>query len=378
MLKRRRDRPPREGRGITPGRVVAWIAGAVVAWLALSLVLFMVSAALEDGVSERTEQALSGGGNFLSGSNDPRARLRRAQGRLDRRVPGRRPRAPTRSCSCTPAFGGVRKLSIPRDAEAEIPGHGTQKINAGYALGGPALTIHTVESYLGNGLKINHVIEVDFENFPEFIDALGGIDREQQDADLLAGVRQLLERLQPPQGRAQAQRPAGARLRPRTQEPLRARRERPRPRRAPAGGAQRHPPPLLSPGASCACRWISWRAPKTISPTSAAPGCWRWPPTWPPAGSGEDPIVLEPSCLDCGAGGSLRCRRAPARTRSSASWTASRRRKRRTSSSSSTRTSSPSWSPFESFESDDDDDESFEDEPSRSSSPTAPAPFFLP
>ena len=29
---------------------------------------------------------------------------------------------------------------------------------------------------MGNGLEINHVIEVDFSNFPELIDALGGVD----------------------------------------------------------------------------------------------------------------------------------------------------------------------------------------------------------
>ena len=40
---------------------------------------------------------------------------------------------------------------------------------------GPALTIETVESFLGNGLKVNHLIEVDFEDFPELIDSLGGI-----------------------------------------------------------------------------------------------------------------------------------------------------------------------------------------------------------
>ena len=38
------------------------------------------------------------------------------------------------------------------------------------------LMIETVEAYLGNGLEINHIIEVSFEDFPEFIDALGGID----------------------------------------------------------------------------------------------------------------------------------------------------------------------------------------------------------
>ena len=72
-------------------------------------------------------------------------------------------------------LGGVRKLSIPRDTRAEIPGHGSSKINAAYALGGPALTIKTVENFMGNGLKINHLVEVDFKDFPAFIDSLGGI-----------------------------------------------------------------------------------------------------------------------------------------------------------------------------------------------------------
>ena len=46
------------------------------------------------------------------------------------------------------AAGSVRKLSIPRDSFAEIPGHGAQKINAAYALGGPALMIETVEGFM--------------------------------------------------------------------------------------------------------------------------------------------------------------------------------------------------------------------------------------
>ena len=49
------------------------------------------------------------------------------------------------------------------------------KVNAAYAFGGPALTIQTLENFLGNGLQINHVVEVDFEEFPHFIDALGGV-----------------------------------------------------------------------------------------------------------------------------------------------------------------------------------------------------------
>ncbi|MFX6226042.1 LCP family protein, partial [Acinetobacter baumannii] len=48
------------------------------------------------------------------------------------------------------------------------------KINAAYAFGGPGLTIRTVEAF--TGLKINHIIIVNLAAFPQFIDAIGGID----------------------------------------------------------------------------------------------------------------------------------------------------------------------------------------------------------
>src|SRR5207248_10930832 len=71
--------------------------------------------------------------------------------------------------------GGVsRRVSIPRDVAAEIPGHGINKINAAYAIGGPALTIKTVEQF--TGVKINHMIVVNLAAFPPFIDAIGGVD----------------------------------------------------------------------------------------------------------------------------------------------------------------------------------------------------------
>jgi LCP family protein required for cell wall assembly len=64
-------------------------------------------------------------------------------------------------------------LSIPRDTVVNIPGHGQDKINAAYAIGGPALAIRTVEQFLG--IDVNHLVEVNFDNFPQLIDALGGI-----------------------------------------------------------------------------------------------------------------------------------------------------------------------------------------------------------
>ncbi len=69
--------------------------------------------------------------------------------------------------------GTSRRLSIPRDTQVPIPGHGVTKINAAYSYGGPALAIKTVENL--TGVKINHLIIVNLANFPKFIDAIGGV-----------------------------------------------------------------------------------------------------------------------------------------------------------------------------------------------------------
>jgi polyisoprenyl-teichoic acid--peptidoglycan teichoic acid transferase len=61
-------------------------------------------------------------------------------------------------------------LSIPRDLRTNIPGYGYQKINDAYALGGPSLTVKTIREL--TGLKINHVINVNFGGFREAVNAL--------------------------------------------------------------------------------------------------------------------------------------------------------------------------------------------------------------
>jgi polyisoprenyl-teichoic acid--peptidoglycan teichoic acid transferase len=64
-------------------------------------------------------------------------------------------------------------MSLPRDLKVQIPGHGTDKINAAYELGGPALTLRTVKQL--TGLSINHVVNVDFGGFERAINAIGCI-----------------------------------------------------------------------------------------------------------------------------------------------------------------------------------------------------------
>jgi LCP family protein required for cell wall assembly len=64
-------------------------------------------------------------------------------------------------------------LSIPRDTRVEIPGYGTEKINAATFHGGPALMVDTVEQFLG--IPINHYMDIEFDGFIEVVDSLGGV-----------------------------------------------------------------------------------------------------------------------------------------------------------------------------------------------------------
>jgi len=70
-----------------------------------------------------------------------------------------------------PEKGIISVMSIPRDLLIEIPGYGTEKFNAAYAYGGPKLTLKVVKEL--TGLKINHVINIDFLGFVRAVDAIG-------------------------------------------------------------------------------------------------------------------------------------------------------------------------------------------------------------
>lgn len=67
----------------------------------------------------------------------------------------------------------VTLISIPRDTQVTIGNHGTQKINAAYAFGGPSGAIDAVSKLAG--VPINHYAEIDFDGFKAVVDALGGI-----------------------------------------------------------------------------------------------------------------------------------------------------------------------------------------------------------
>jgi LCP family protein required for cell wall assembly len=190
-------------RGSRPAgrRILKWAGIAVLGWILLSFLAFAVSAQLQSfKLSSEAKNALHGNPLLLPSAQtilvlgtDARPPDTKEPG------PGGASAAPSQKCFEQQAHGDAphngceegqfradtlmliragggtfRKLSIPRDSYAEIPGHETTKINAAFAFGGAALEIKTIERFLN--VKIDHVAIVDFTGFEELIDAVGGVE----------------------------------------------------------------------------------------------------------------------------------------------------------------------------------------------------------
>jgi LCP family protein required for cell wall assembly len=164
-------------RWARPRRIALGLLVLIVGWLGLSLVLFLVSSHFERtsppadvaGVLDPAGYPLTSASNILVLGSDRRQK--------NSREPGAETSGPGRSDTIMliRAGGGhAARLSIPRDTVLEIPGHGLQKINAAHEFGGPALSISVIKRWLG--IPINHLVEVNFEDFPQLIDAMGGVD----------------------------------------------------------------------------------------------------------------------------------------------------------------------------------------------------------
>lgn len=169
------DKPRRRKRGWSKWRVARWVIGAIAAWIALSVVVFLISAQIQQGkVGSDANELLGGAGpppfsanNILVLGSDQRTKgtaepgAQTTGGRAD-------------SIMLMRLGGGANsRLSIARDTIVDIPGAGRQKINAAFAIGGAPLAIKTVEAY--TGIDVNHLVLVSFADFPELIDAMGGI-----------------------------------------------------------------------------------------------------------------------------------------------------------------------------------------------------------
>lgn len=73
-----------------------------------------------------------------------------------------------------PVTEKITITSIPRDAYVMLADyHYMDKINHAYAFGGPAMSIATVENWLG--IEIDHYVAVNMAGLKEIVDAVGGV-----------------------------------------------------------------------------------------------------------------------------------------------------------------------------------------------------------
>jgi LCP family protein required for cell wall assembly len=70
--------------------------------------------------------------------------------------------------------GKPAMISLPRDSYVPIPGHGRNKINAAYSLGGPKLLVKTIEQV--TGVRVDGYVEIGFGGFASVVDSLNGVD----------------------------------------------------------------------------------------------------------------------------------------------------------------------------------------------------------
>lgn len=73
-----------------------------------------------------------------------------------------------------PAQGQPVLLSLPRDSLVEIPGHGSNRLNAAFSFGGAPLLVETVEK--ATGIQVDGYLEIGFVGVVDLIDAVGGVE----------------------------------------------------------------------------------------------------------------------------------------------------------------------------------------------------------
>ena len=181
------------------GRRIALIAGLVVVVLLVALAgsYVYLDGKLNRSVALPAFAGQSAGQNWLITGSDSRQGLSKQQ--IDNLHVGF-DFGTTNSDSLMLLHTGGGKpvlVSIPRDSYVPIPGHGTNKINAALAFGGPELLIQTVESV--TGLRINHYMGIGFGGLVSVVNGVGGVriclpaplHDEDSGANLPAGCQNL-------------------------------------------------------------------------------------------------------------------------------------------------------------------------------------------
>ncbi|WP_346767676.1 LCP family protein [Knoellia koreensis] len=169
------EEPPRRRRRFPVVRLVVLLLVAWLAFLVFTPIHAWNSVTKVDTAPPGQRPADTKGYTYLLVGSDSREGLTAAQRKeyATGKAAGRR----TDSIILVhvPSGGGKPALiSIPRDSYVPIPGHGSNKINAAFSLGGPKLLVQTVEEV--TDLRVDGYVEIGFAGFASVVDSLGGVN----------------------------------------------------------------------------------------------------------------------------------------------------------------------------------------------------------
>jgi LCP family protein required for cell wall assembly len=161
-----------------PVRILFGVLAVVILLMIIGLVAVPIYAWSQ---VQRVDEAPSGqrpanqpGTTFLLVGSDSRAGLTKAERKKLGTGNTAGQRTDTIMILYIPTAGEPALISVPRDSYLPIPGHGSNKVNAAYSLGGPKLLVKTIEQ--NTGLRMDGYLEIGFGGFVNVIDAVGGIN----------------------------------------------------------------------------------------------------------------------------------------------------------------------------------------------------------
>src|SRR3984957_4971364 len=155
------------------GRRIALVIGVVIVVLLAGTAgtYFWINGKLDRSVTLPATTATSAGTNWLIAGSDQRTGISRTE-RAQLHLGADGADASDSLMLLHMGTGKPVLISIPRDSYVPIPGHGSNKINAALAIGGPTLLVQTVESV--TGLKINHYMGIGFGGLADVVNTVGG------------------------------------------------------------------------------------------------------------------------------------------------------------------------------------------------------------
>jgi len=179
--------PPRSPRSLGGGGARRWLRPrriTMIVALVIALVLiftvgmyFFLDSKLHRQdvlVNYSGRPAAAAGTNWLIAGSDSRQGLTaRQERRLATGFDISGGRSDTVMVLHIPSGGPPLLVSLPRDSYVDIPGHGYNKLNAAYSLGGPKLLAKTVQNI--TGLRIEHYMGIGFGGFVHVVNDIGGV-----------------------------------------------------------------------------------------------------------------------------------------------------------------------------------------------------------